>query len=294
MEFDYNSYKEYLLTSRKLSKATYEAYISDLDKFFQYCSSAGIAKPEAVKTADLTKYIKHLKNDSLSDSTINRTISSIKSYYRFLYQNNAINYNITTDFKPVTAKNATPEILEREEVLRLLEAPSGESVKTKRDRVMLEMLYATGMKVSELTGILLENVNLRFNIVKISSGKHERTVPIYPDAAAHLSEYIKIFRPAIADGNTDLLFTNLNGSPLSRQGVWKIIKQYAEKAGIDKTITPQTLRHSFAVHLLENGADINDIKEMMGHLDISSTMYYSNLLKNKFNKGYAKYHPLSK
>ena len=128
MEFDYNSYKEYLLTSRKLSKATYEAYVSDLDKFFQYCYSAGKTSPEAIKSDDLTKYIKHLKNDKLSDSTINRTISSIKSFYRYLYQNNTISDNAMKDFKPIAAKNATPEILEREEVLRLLQSPSGESI----------------------------------------------------------------------------------------------------------------------------------------------------------------------
>ena len=265
-----------------------------MEKYLSYCSSIGVKTPKKVSSDTVASYINQLKSDNLSDSTINRAISSIKSYYKFLFANGTNDVDPLKDFKPISYKNELPEILDREEVVKLLEAPQGDSVKAKRDRVMLEILYATGMKVSELIELLPENVNLRFNILKIATSKHERTVPIYPDAAKHLSEYIKVYRPAIADDNTRLLFTNLNGKPLSRQGVWKIIKQYAEKTGIRKTITPHTLRHSFAVHLLENGADINDIKDMMGHLDISSTMFYSNMLKTKFNKGYAKYHPLSK
>ena len=289
-----DGYKDYLLLSKRLSKATFDAYMSDLDKFLQYCSSVGIKSPAQIDVNGFNNYINQLKINNLSDSSINRSISSVKSFCRYLHQNSIIKTNVLADYKPVIQKTELPEILDMDEVIKLLDAPKGDTVKAKRDRVMLELLYATGMKVSELIELTQENVKLRFNIIKIESKKHERTVPIYPEASKHLSEYIKIYRPAIADDNTELLFTNLNGKPLSRQGVWKIIKQYAGNIGINKTITPHTLRHSFAVHLLENGADINDIKEMMGHQDISSTMFYSNMLKNKFNKGYAMYHPLAK
>lgn len=288
-----NDYKHYLL-SKGLSKATYDAYISDLDRFMQYCTSVGVKNPNQIDLTGFNNYINQLKIKNLSNSSINRNISSAKSFSRFLFKEGIIKTDVLSEYKPVFQNSELPQILDRNEVVKLLDAPKGNSVKSKRDKVLLELLYATGMKVSELIELTTGDINLRFNIVKINSEKHERTVPIYPEAARHLSEYIKIYRPAISANNTELLFTNLNGNRLSRQGVWKIIKQYAGKIGIEKTITPHTLRHSFAVHLLENGADINDIKEMMGHLDISSTMFYSNLLKNKFSRGYAIYHPLAK
>ena len=287
-------YLEYLKTTKRLSDGTVDAYRSDIEKFFNFCISVGIKNPDKVKIEQINNYIKYMEDGGFSTSSVNRSVTAIKSYYKYLNKTGKTDKDITSGVRPIGQKTSQPVILERDEVVKLLEAPSGDTFKAKRDKVMLELLYATGMKVSELVELLPENVNLRFNLIKIESERHERTVPIYPEAAKHLSEYIKVYRPAIADEGTKYLFTNLNGKQLSRQGIWKIIKHYAESAGITKTITPHTLRHSFAVHLLENGADINDIKEMMGHLDISSTFYYSNMLKNKFNKGYAKFHPLSK
>ena len=294
MKDSLSDYKNYLSKTKKVSLSTIDAYISDIDKFLYYGATIGASVPAEINADVISKYIKHLKSESLSNSTINRAISSIKSYIKFLSSNGIVSDNVAKALRPINHNNSSPEILEREEVVRLLEAPSGDTVKSKRDRVILELLYATGMKVSELVDLSIDCVNLQFNFIKIMNSGRERTVPIYPAAAKHLSEYIRIYRPAIAEKDSSLLFTNIKGNSLSRQGLWKIIKQYAEQTGINKTITPHTLRHSFAVHLLENGADIKDIKEMMGHSDISSTLFYSNILKTKFNRGYAKYHPLSK
>ena len=160
---------------------------------------------------------------------------------------------------------------------------------------MLELLYATGIKVSELIDLTLSNINLQIGILHLHTNKNERIVPMYPAAVKTVASYLANVRPAIVtDESEDRLFTNMNGQPMSRQGFWKIIKHYAEKAGIKKDITPHTLRHSFAAHLLENGAQLKDIKEMLGHSDISSTQVYAQFVKNKYTVAYAKYHPLAK
>ena len=160
---------------------------------------------------------------------------------------------------------------------------------------MLELLYATGIKVSELIELTVSNINLQIGILHLHNNKSERIVPMYPAAVKTVASYLINVRPAIvSDESEDRLFTNMNGQPMSRQGFWKIIKHYAEKAGIKKDITPHTLRHSFAAHLLENGAQLKDIKEMLGHSDISSTQVYAQFVKNKYTVAYAKYHPLAK
>ncbi|MCQ2478434.1 MAG: tyrosine-type recombinase/integrase, partial [Clostridia bacterium] len=192
------------------------------------------------------------------------------------------------------AKRELPGILDANEIVLLLSQPSGNDYKSIRDRAMLEVLYATGIKVSELLELTLSDVNTEIGIIHITSDKHERIIPIYQAAVKHLSLYLENARPAmIQELDEDKLFVNMNGKPMSRQGFWKIIKQYAGKAGIDKDITPHTLRHSFAAHLLENGAQLKDIKEMLGHSDISSTQIYAQLIKSKYLQTYTKFHPLA-
>ena len=188
-----------------------------------------------------------------------------------------------------------PDILDSKEITLLLSQPNGDDYKSIRDRAMLELLYATGIKVSELIELKITDINLQVGIIHTKNSKHERIVPLYPAANKHLAEYCSVARPAlIHNSGEDRLFTNMNGQPMTRQGFWKIIKHYAEKAGITKDITPHTLRHSFAAHLLENGAQLNDIKEMLGHSDISSTQIYAQLIKSKYAQSYAKFHPLAK
>ena len=180
-----------------------------------------------------------------------------------------------------------PDILTSNEVVTLLSQPCGKDYKSIRDRAMLELLYATGIKVSELIELTVGDVNLQIGILHIKSQNHERIVPIYQTAVKHLSDYLSMARPAlVSDGREDKLFTNYSGKPMSRQGFWKIIKFYSKKAGINKDITPQTLRHSFAAHLLENGAQLSDIKDMLGHLDISSTQVYAQIVKSKYIQSY--------
>ena len=173
--------------------------------------------------------------------------------------------------------------------------PDTEDFKGIRDKAMLELLYATGIKVSELLQVKISDINLTIGILHIKSQNKERIVPIYPAALRAINEYLQNVRPAfVTDDNQDIMFTNISGQPMSRQGFWKIIKFYAKKAGIKGEITPQTLRHSFAAHLLENGAKLQDIKEMLGHSDISSTQIYAQFVKDKYTSKYQKFHPLAK
>ena len=177
----------------------------------------------------------------------------------------------------------------------LLSQPDGMDYKSIRDKAMLELLYATGIKVSELIDLRITDVNLQIGILHLHNDKKERIIPIYPAAVKSIADYLVNVRPAIVlDDGEDRLFTNMTGQQMSRQGFWKIIKHYAEKAGIKKDITPHTLRHSFAAHLLENGAKLSDIKDMLGHTDISSTQIYSQLIKSKYTSAYAKFHPLAR
>ena len=188
-----------------------------------------------------------------------------------------------------------PGILDSNEIMLLLSQTDGTDYKSRRDKAMLELLYATGIKVSELIELTVSNINLQIGILHLHNEKKERIVPMYPAAVKAISSYLVNVRPVIVtDEAEDRLFTNMNGQPMSRQGFWKIIKHYAETAGIKKDITPHTLRHSFAAHLLENGAQLKDIKEMLGHSDISSTQVYAQFVKSKYTMAYAKYHPLAK
>lgn len=289
----FEEYKTYLTKEKSMSDNSSQAYLRDIKKLKIYCDDNKIVAPQLLTINDINNYILFIEKNGSSVSTVNRTVSSLKSFYKFLYNNQIIENNIADSLKQKVNKASEPNILDRDDVLKLLTAPNGDSLKEKRDRVMLEVLYATGMKVSELVSLTVENINLQLNFIKIETKKHERTVPIYSDAAKHLNDYIKLYRPLICSSETKFLFTNMNGREMTRQGLWKIINAYAQKSGINKNITPHTLRHSFATHLLENGANINDIKEMLGHSDISSTMVYSNMLKNKFTKEYVKYHPLA-
>ena len=185
-----------------------------------------------------------------------------------------------------------PQILTSKEVELLLEQPECTDMKGYRDRAMLELLYATGIRVSELISLDITDVNIPAGFIRCRSKDKERMIPLYPAAIKALSEYVEFIRPQmIASPDEPSLFVNISGERMSRQGFWKIIKTYQKKAGIEKDITPHTLRHSFAAHLLENGADIHDIKEILGHADISSTQRYAQFLKDKMKNGYMKFHP---
>ena len=288
-------FKSYLENTKKCSKNTLDAYLRDVNQFILYCSQNGAKSIEKVNENYITKYIEYLTFIGKSDSTKTRIVASLHSYFNFLLTQGVIDNDPTKDVKGPKTTRKIPDVLDNNEIMQLLSQPVGNDYKSIRDKAMLELLYATGIKVSELIDLKISDINLQIGIIHMHSSKHERIVPLYPAANKHLTEYCMVARPALVQSTAEEhLFTNMNGQPMSRQGFWKIIKFYADKAGIKKDITPHTLRHSFAAHLLENGAQLKDIKDMLGHSDISSTQIYAQLIKSKYVQSYAKFHPLAK
>ena len=288
-------FSAYLYEVKKSSKNTLDAYIRDIKQFCNFCAINGINDLNKVNEGIICNYIEHLNSLGKSDATKSRVAASIRCYYKYLISIEICKNNPADSVKFKKAEQKMPGILDTNEILLLLSQPNGKDYKSIRDRAMLELLYATGIKVSELINLKLYDINVQLGILHLHSEKNERVIPIYPVAVKHISDYLQNARSVITNGvESDVLFTNMNGQPMSRQGFWKIIKYYAEAAGIKKDITPHTLRHSFAAHLLENGAQLKDIKDMLGHSDISSTQIYAQMIKNKYSVSYSKYHPLAK
>ncbi len=288
------AYKTYLSNVKKSSSNTVESYIRDVHQYSEYCTSFG-KSAEKMTSEDFRGYLDYLTALAKSEATKTRILASLRCFYKFMISEGFCETNPTDAVKIKRTEKKLPGILDSNEIMLLLSQPDGTDYKSRRDKAMLELLYATGIKVSELIELTVSNLNLQIGILHLHNEKKERIVPIYPAAVKAISNYLINVRPVIAtDEAEDRLFTNMNGQTMSRQGFWKIIKHYAEKAGIKKDITPHTLRHSFAAHLLENGAQLKDIKEMLGHLDISSTQVYAQFVKSKYTMTYAKYHPLAK
>ena len=289
-----NEYEVYLKTEKKASKNTFESYMRDLTQYFSYLQSAGLSPLDA-DSEIISVYISWLERAGRSRSTLTRAIASLRCYYNFLFAMRLIksvpNFSLHVPEKP----KKFPEILTNTEVKTLLSQPDCTDLKGCRDKAMLELMYATGIKVSELIAITMTDINLGIGILHLRSAKSERVIPIYPEAVKVVENYINKVRDLVViDPNIDNLFTNMNGKPLTRQGFWKIIKHYAALANINKDITPHTLRHSFAANLLENGAPLRDIQEILGHSDLSSTQIYAQLMRNRYARSYQKYHPMAK
>ena len=288
-------FKSFLRDVKKSSENTVEAYMRDVGQFVSYCTMNGTKSLDRVDTSFLEKYCDYLTFLGKSEATKTRIIASLRCYFRHMVSLGTMSSNPADGIKSHRAERKLPDVLDSNEIITLLPQPNERDLKSVRDKAMLELLYATGIKVSELILLTVNDINLQVGILNMHSGRHERIVPIYPAAVRALADYIVNVRPVIIqNANEDRLFTNMNGQPMSRQGFWKIIKHYAEKAGIHKDITPHTLRHSFAAHLLENGAQLKDIKEMLGHSDISSTQVYAKFVKSKYTESYARFHPLAK
>lgn len=288
------AYKAYLLNVKKSSSNTVESYIRDVHQYSEYCTSLG-KSAEKMGTKDFHGYLDYLTVLGKSEATKTRILASLRCFYKFMLSKGFCEIDPTETVKIKRTEKKLPGILDSNEIMLLLSQTDGTDYKSRRDKAMLELLYATGIKVSELIELTVSNINLQIGILHLHNEKKERIVPMYPAAVKAISSYLVNVRPVIVtDEAEDRLFTNMNGQPMSRQGFWKIIKHYAETAGIKKDITPHTLRHSFAAHLLENGAQLKDIKEMLGHSDISSTQVYAQFVKSKYTMAYAKYHPLAK
>ncbi len=288
-------FEEYLKTEKKSSKNTLESYLRDIGQFRSYCSANAISSFSAVTSDTVQNYIRFLHTLGKSNATVARVTASLRCFFTYLSSSGFVNENPIKSVKLAPTQKKLPEILTNKEVLLLLSQPDCSNYKGCRDKAMLELLYATGIKVSELIDLRVSDINLQVGILHLHTDTSQRIVPIYPEAIKVIGNYIYGVRDAIvSDRSEEKLFTNMNGQPLTRQGFWKIIKQYAEQAKIEKDITPHTLRHSFAAHLLENGAQLSDIKEMLGHSDISTTQVYAQLMKNKYAQSYKRFHPMAR
>lgn len=288
-------FNDFLVKEKKASGNTVESYMRDISQFSEFCTDNYITNISVIDKAFISRYLDFLTSNGKSESTKLRIVATLRAFFRCLcnkgiaIENPADSINIKKTVKQL------PGILDAKEVILLLSQPNGTDFKSVRDKAMLEILYATGIKVSELIDLKVGDINLQIGILHLENEKKERIIPIYPAAVKSIANYLLNVRSAIVtDIDEDRLFTNMNGKQMSRQGFWKIIKHYAETAGINKDITPHTLRHSFAAHLLENGAKLTDIKEMLGHSDISSTQVYAQLIRNKYTAAYTKFHPLAK
>lgn len=289
-----NEFEAYLKEQRKSSNNTLESYLRDVSQFSEYCSNEGIKTVSTIGQQHISSYCDLLHKKGKAVSTITRMLASLRCYFNFLTSIGIAKDNPVSNIRNKKVTKKMPEILTSKEISALLSQPDVSGFKGCRDKAILELLYATGIKVSELINIKTTDINLQIGILNLHSGKSERIIPIYPDAIKTLTNYCINVRNVITDNNINELFINMNGQPLTRQGLWKIIKYYAEKANINKDITPHTIRHSFATHLLENGAPLKDVQEILGHSDLSSTQIYAQLMRNKYAQSYKKYHPMAR
>ena len=291
-----NEFRSYLRYVKRSKENTIESYMRDLDRYCEYLQGSLVDDTSAVSNALFKQYIDSLYNEGKSEATITRIVSSLKCYYRFLQSIEVCPQPPTQDLHlQHKSHKKLPEIMDYKEVQKLLDQPDTGDLKGIRDKAMMELLYATGIRVSELIALDVQDVNLSVGIVHMKSEKSERIVPLYKEAVKTLSLYLTQVRHIIVvNSQVQRLFTNMNGSELTRQGFWKIIKGYAADAGIKKDITPHTIRHSFAAHLLENGAQLSDIKELLGHTDISSTQVYLKIVQQKYASAYTRFHPMAR
>lgn len=297
MEQVYEAFCLYLKNKKRISANTLQSYRHDIYEFLVFSRSEGVREISKVDTKLIERYLHHLHNEKLSDATIVRNLSCLRTFFKYLVSDRMITFDPTVGIKSVKAVQKLPDILTGDEVERLLMQPDLLTAKGKRDKAMLETLYATGMRVSELLSLTFTDVNLEMGyIITAQNTKKERFIPLYPLAIRAIKDYLEFSRPTFFKENTpsEYLFLNVSGQAMSRQGFWKIIKRYTKTAEIDKDITPITLRHSFATHLLKNGADLNTVKDMLGHSTITSTKMYAKLLKNQYMSVYEHCHPRAK
>lgn len=283
---------DFLENDKKLSLNTLQSYRRDIEQYIEFLKELKIHSIEQSTKTTIIAYLLSLQKKGRATSTISRNLASIRSLYQHLVRTSKINDDPTVELESPKIERKLPQILSTQEVELLLNQPKCVDLKGYRDKAMLELLYATGIRVSELISLDIDDVNLDVGYIRCNKGARERIIPIGSIAITALSEYIdKARKSLIQSPDEKSLFVNVNGKRLTRQGFWKIIKLYKNMARINKDITPHTLRHSFAAHLLENGADLKSIQEMLGHSDISSTQIYTQIAKNRIKDVYMKTHP---
>lgn len=292
MEKEIASFILYLHNVKKTSENTEMSYKRDLAKVKNFMEEQGVVDVQKITVTNLNSYVLYLEKNNFKAATVSRNIASIKAFYHFMHKEGIVKEDISEALKAPKIEKKLPEIMSTEEVVRLLEQPRGSSPKEIRDKAMLELLYATGIRVTELISLKVQDVNLQMGFIMCRDSNKERVIPFGTEARSALLRYLENARNMMVHGsNSDILFANCSGQPMSRQGFWKLIKHYAKKAGITADITPHTLRHSFAAHLVENGADLRSVQEMLGHSDISTTQVYANMNHNRIREVYAKAHP---
>lgn len=282
----------YLQDVKKTSANTVTAYKRDLNKLIQFLSERGFIDVSKISFTDLNSYILLLEKEGAATSSISRNVSTIKSFFLFLLRNRYIDNDPAQNLKAPKILKKAPSILTVEEIEVLLSLPD-DSPKGLRDKAMLELLYATGLKVSELLELRLNQVNVALQYMRIHDKDRERIIPFGEYAKQAVENYLEKARPILVSGTEEeeYLFLNYSGQPMTRQGFWKIIKNYGEQAGFDVGLTPHVFRHSFAAHMVENGADLKSLQELLGHSDISTTQVYSSFAHSGVNAVYQKAHP---
>ncbi len=282
------AYENYLTKVKQASANTIGSYMRDIRQFAQWLDGDILDATQL----NIRDYLQFIERDGRSAATVSRALASLKNFYTYLVSSGFCEKTPVTDIHVKRGEKKLPQILTGREIEFLLAQPLCVDAKGYRDKAMLEVMYATGIRVSELIELNIDDVNLDQAVIKCTTSKKVRMIPLYPAALRALMIYIRDIRESmLASADESALFVNVNGSRMSRQGFWKILKHYQETAQIDKEITPHTLRHSFAVHLLENGADVGSLQELMGHCDISSTQMYTQMVNQKLKSVYAKCHP---
>ncbi len=286
------AYENYLTKVKQASTNTIASYMRDIRQYSDWLRDEEDTDVVDATQLNISRYLAHLEQDGRSAATVSRSLASLKNFYSYVVSSGFLEKTPVVDIKVDRGEKKLPQILTGREIELLLAQPVCVDAKGFRDKAMLEVMYATGIRVTELIELDIDDVNLELGIIKCSGSKKSRAIPLYPGALKALSTYLTEVRSSIvANSNEKALFVNISGVRMSRQGFWKILKHYQATAHIDKEITPHTLRHSFAVHLLENGADLGSLQELMGHSDISSTQMYTHMVNQKLKSVYEKCHP---
>lgn len=285
------AYENYLTKVKQASANTVASYMRDIRQFADWLRQEEDLDVVDAQQLNISNYLSHLEEDGRSGATVSRSLASLKNFYAYLVTSGFLEKTPVTEIRVARGEKKLPQILTSREIELLLAQPVCVDAKGYRDKAMLEVMYATGIRVTELIDLDVDDVNLELGIVKCAGSKKTRMIPLYPAALKALSDYLLDIRASMAAPDETALFVNVGGIRMSRQGFWKILKYYQGTAHIEKEITPHTLRHSFAVHLLENGADVGAVQELMGHSDISSTQMYTQLINQRLKSVYEKCHP---
>ena len=294
MKNEIEEYIGFVTFERRLSKNTILSYKRDLDKYYDFLNKKNIRKVENITTQDIEEYLKYLNNNKYSITSIARKLTTIKNFHKYLFQRNIIKKDISESIERPKSIKTLPKIMTVEEVDKLLEIEC-KTVFDYRNKAMLELLYATGLRISELLNLKIGDIDLENCVVRcVGKGSKERIVPIGEYVLFYINKYLQYRDGLLKNKKSDYLFLNRSGTPLSRFSFFKILKKLLREKNIKKDISPHTLRHSFATHMLEYGADLRTIQELLGHSDIATTKIYTHISNNKIKEDYEKYHPRSK